>query len=383
MRTCEICSGTRLRLLHRQAFVIPGAQTLGHYNVVCCEDCGFVFADDISSQPMQDDYYESSGRHLHAAKVPAGLAEAHRAFFDFITVHLPGLDKDAAVLDIGSSMGHFLNLFKPAGYRDLLGLEPSAAASELAREIYGIEVVPSALEGFDPGKRFDLISMCGVLEHLVALDQALERVAGLLAQDGHVFIAVPDAGSFGAQPPREPFLEFALEHINFFTRDSLDNLFGKHGLRRIAAVSQWNDFYANRYLLVLYGRGEQRQWLADPQGAESVARYVRLSQEALSSVAQKIDALVDSGVPLIVWGAGSLAQRLYATTRLPECKLIAFVDSNPQLHGIRMLDIPIHDPVWVNGHREASILVASYVYGEEIRQRLSSDFNWKSPVILI
>jgi SAM-dependent methyltransferase len=383
MRTCEICSGTSLRQLHRQVFVIPGAQALGHYTVVCCEGCGFVFADDIPSQPVQDDYYESSGRHLHAAKVPAGLAEAHKAFFDFIATHLSGLDKDAAVLDIGSSMGHFLNLFRQSGFRNLLGLEPSTAASELAKQTYGIEVIPAALEDFQPGRCFSLISMCGVLEHLVALDQALERMDRLLAQDGHVFIAVPDAGSFGAQTPREPFLEFALEHINFFTGASLDNLFGKHGFRRVAAVSQWNDFYANRYLLVLYARGEKRPWQQDRQGAESVARYVSLSQEVLSSVAEKIAALADSGVPLIVWGAGSLAQRLYATTRLQECNLLAFVDSNPQLHGSRMLDIPIHGPDWITGHREASILVASYVYGEEIRQRLGSEFNWKSPIIVI
>ncbi|MBU0623101.1 MAG: class I SAM-dependent methyltransferase [Gammaproteobacteria bacterium] len=372
-----------MRQLHRQAFVIPGAKAFGHYTVVCCEDCGFVYADDIPPQPVQDDYYESSGRHLHAAKVPAGLAEAHKAFFDFITAHLPRLAKEAAILDIGSSMGHFLNLFRQSGHRNLLGLEPSAAASELAKETYDIEVVPAALEDFQPGKRFSLISMCGVLEHLVALDEALGRMDGLLAQDGHVFIAVPDAGSFGAQPPREPFLEFALEHINFFTGDSLDNLFGKHGLKRVAAVSQWNDFYANRYLLVLYARGEKRQWITDPQGAESVARYVRLSQEVLSSVAQKIAVLADSGVPLIVWGAGSLAQRLCATTRLPECNLLAFVDSNVQLLGSKMLDIPIHAPGWIDGHRDASILVASYVYGKEIRDRLSADFDWKAPIILI
>jgi hypothetical protein len=385
MRTCEICSGTNLQPLHRQAFIVPGAEVIDHYDVVCCERCGFVYADNIPSQPEQDAYYEESGRHLHAANLPDGLKAAHRDFFDFIIASLPKLDAGSAVLDVGSSMGHFLNLFKTSGFRDISGLEPSAAASELAKSTYDIDVVPAALEDFRPGRRFDLVTLCGVLEHLVSLHDTVARIEQLLAVNGYLFVAVPDAASFGAGEPREPFLEFAPEHINFFTRQSLDNLLRKHGLKEVASASQWNDFYANRYLLALYSRGEAQDGVPcrDETGPDSVNRYIAFSSARMASVNGKINALADSAAPLIVWGAGSLASRLCATTRLASCKVLGFVDANPQLHGKTLLERPIHPPEWLEQHREATVLIASYVYGAEINKTLTGQFGWKGPVVTI
>ncbi|MDD5363742.1 MAG: methyltransferase domain-containing protein [Gallionellaceae bacterium] len=385
MRTCEICSGHRLRQLHRQTFLFPGTNRTGHYDVVTCEDCGFTYASDIPSRAEQEAYYEASGRHLHAAHVPAGLAEAHRAFYDFIVANHPNLATDSAILDIGSSMGHFLNLFKSAGYRSILGLEPSSMASTLARDTYGIEVIPATLEDFHPGRQFDLITLCGVLEHLTSLHDLVSGIGRLLPDRGYLFIAVPDAASFGEREPREPFLEFALEHINFFTDQSLDNLLRPHGFERVASLSQWNDFYANRYLLALYNHGpiERPAPVRDESGTDSVARYIDMSNARLATIAGKVDALADTGTPIVIWGAGSLASRLCATTRLPECNILAFVDVNPQLHGQTLLGRPIHPPEWLDGRREATVFIASYVYGAEIRQALADKFHWGDAIVTI
>lgn len=385
MRICEICFDKKRHLLHRQAFIVPGADKIDHYDVVCCKRCGFVYADNIPSKLEQDAYYEESGRHLHAANLPPGLKAAHQAFFEFIAVSLPRLDVGDAVLDVGSSMGHFLCLFKAAGFRDISGLEPSAAASELARETYGIDVVPAAIEDFHPGRRFELVTLCGVLEHLVSLHEMVARIEQLLAANGHLFIAVPDAASFGASEPREPFLEFALEHINFFTRQSLANLMREHGLKEVASTSQWNDFYANRYLLALYARDTASVDVLeqDESGHDSVSRYIALSNARMARVNDKINALATAAAPLIIWGAGSLASRLCATTRLASCNILGFVDGNPQLHGKTLLERPIHPPEWLEQHREATVLIASYVYGAEISKALTGRFGWRQPVITI
>ena len=385
MRACEICTDIPRQLLHRQAFLIPGVNKTSYYNVVCCERCGFVYADDIPSQAEQDAYYEASGRHLHATSVPPGLSAAHRAFFDFIIASNPELNTDSAILDVGSSMGHFLNLFKTAGYSELLGLEPSGMASQLAQSTYGIEVVPRALDNFKPARHFDLITLCGVLEHLVSLKDTVKQISRLLANTGRLFIAVPDAASFGEREPREPFLEFALEHINFFTERSLDNLMRPHGFRLLASTSQWNDFYGNRYLLALYEHDEEKTspTKRDETGPDSVRRYIELSNSRLNTVSRQIGTLADSREPLIVWGAGSLASRLCVTTRLPECNLLAFVDANPQLHGKALLGKPIYAPVWIDQHREATILIASYVYGTEIRNKLIEEFHWSGSIAVI
>ncbi|MDR3395077.1 MAG: methyltransferase domain-containing protein [Parasulfuritortus sp.] len=385
MRTCEICSGTHIRQLHRQDFLVPGSGEASHYDVVVCENCGFTFADNIPAQLEQSAYYEDSERHLHAADLPAGLAEAHRTFFEFVLATHPHLQKEAAILDVGSSMGHFLNRFKIAGFTNIQGLEPSTAASELARDTYGISVTPLALENYLPGHQFDLITLCGVLEHLVALRETVNRIDSLCAEEGFLFIAVPDAGNFGNQSPREPFLEFALEHINFFTARSLDNLLLPHGFRAVAKTSLWNDFYANHYLLALYEKhpATQKTIVPDSAGRDSLTRYIALSHARLSSIAADIDALRVSAEPIVVWGAGSLASRLCATTSLPECNVISFIDSNLQLHGRTLHGKPIRAPDWLKDKSELTVFVASYVYGDQIKKTLLDMFNWHGRIITL
>jgi len=108
-----------------------------------------------------------------------------------------------------------------------------------------------------------------------------------------------------------------------------------------------------------------------------------MSDSRLATISEKIDALADSATQIVVWGAGSLASRLCATTRLVECDILAFVDANPQLHGQTLLDRPIHAPEWLDAHRNATVFIASYVYGAEIRQVLADKFHWGDSIVTI
>lgn len=374
------------QLLHRQAFMIPGAEQISCYDVVCCNKCGFVFADNIPAQPEQNEYYAASGRHLHAFELPAGLAAAHQTFYEFIRANdAPHLQIDSGILDIGCSMGHFLDRFKQDGFADIQGLEPSVSASELARDVYGIDVTPATLEDFRPQRKFDLITLCGVMEHLVALQDTVSRMGELLEADGRLFLAVPDAGSFGSAPPREPFLEFALEHVNFFTSHSLDNLLLPYGYKPIAKASKWNSFYANSYLLALYERssGKSAELHLDQTGRSSLTRYIALSQARMLSITTTIDELRLSAEPVAVWGAGSLTSRLCATTRLMESNVVAFIDSNEDLHGQAVLGKPVHSPAWLKNNTDLTVFVASYVYADQISIILRDEFNWRGRILTL
>jgi len=156
-------------------------------------------------------------------------------FSIFISRNLPSLhDEDFTLFDVGSAMGHFLSHFKNSGIHQIIGLDPNPAARYLAAKHYGIDVRTGSIDHFEHEQVFSLITLCGVLEHLYDLHTTVSRIDALLETGGHVFIAVPDAGSFGQQPPTEPFLEFAAEHIDFFTRETLSELFRRHGFEMVA-----------------------------------------------------------------------------------------------------------------------------------------------------
>lgn len=381
-RDCQICAGEESQLLHRQPFMLAGdLQT--HYDVVACVRCGFMYADEIPSQRDHDAYYESSGKHVYDRGVPAGLSAIHRSFYDFISEHTSLAKAGDGVLDIGSSMGHFLNLFKQAGVGRLQGIEPSMAARELAAETYGIDVAACTLERFEPERPFALASICGVLEHIVELRAALEHTRRFLPEGGLLFVAVPDAAAFGRKPPREPFLEFALEHVDFFTQRSLDNLLANAGYVPHAYASKHNDHYDNHYILALY-RKEARtepRWQADHEGPQQMRRYVAACEQRLEGVRRTIDACVESKEPLAVWGVGSLTSRLMASTRLGAANIVQFIDRNPALQGTKLRGVPVTDPESLRGKNHA-VFVASYVFGKEIERILREDFRYAGRIIL-
>ena len=385
MPNCPVCRSDDKEGLHRQLFVFPELAAPTHYDVAHCRSCGFVFAENLPAQ-IQHEYYSEAVHHLHTA-LPDGLAAIHARFFEFIAARLPSIhDEGVSVLDVGSAMGHFLARFKAAGIRQITGLDPNPQARTLARQHYGIDVRTGTIDHFTHERPFGLITLCGVLEHIDDLHRGLTRIGALLDTGGHVFIAVPDAGSFGLQTPAEPFLEFAAEHIRFFTRNTLENLFAQHGFEMLACQSQRNTFYGNSYLLALFGRtgaATARSSAYDPAGRASILRYIDSSTAALARTASLIAELAAGQQPLVVWGAGSLSARLCATTALMKTNLLAFIDRNPQLQGKRLLGVPIQPPSHLSSITGCSVLIASTTYADEIENFLLSEMRWPGRILKI
>lgn len=381
MRICEICGGADLAPLHRQHFLFPGLAQPIHYDVVACRNCGFTFANNIPDQSSLNQFYQAAEHHLHTA-LPPGLKRIHGDFFQFIQNHA-ALSPEMDILDIGSGMGHFLQHFKAAGFSSLLGIEPSPAAAHLAREIYDLEIKTATIDNLALDKKFDLVTLCGVLEHIADLRQSIARIASFLHDEGYLFIAVPDAAAFGIAPPAEAFLEFALEHINFFSDISLDNLLQQAGFTRIAIASQHNDFYHNDYLLALYQKIKFKttEVLFDSKSSHSISAYIDLSKQQLKPLAERIERLVATQAPVIIWGAGALTSRLLCDTRLGEANIHSIVDKNRNLHGKNLNGICIRAPESIRAHCDHTVFIASTTYAEEITQILKTQYAWTGDII--
>ncbi|MGB3392864.1 MAG: class I SAM-dependent methyltransferase [Stenotrophomonas sp.] len=381
IRNCEICDGRELESVHRQEFLFPGLAQPVHYDVVACRTCGFAFASDIPDQSSLDQFYQASEHHLHAV-LPQGLQRIHADFFRFVHQHA-GLADDVHILDIGSGMGHFLHHFQTAGFGNLQGIEPSPAAATLARQAYGLEIHTATIDNFPAHERFGLVSLCGVLEHIADLRRSMNRISALLHDDGQLFIAVPDASAFGQTIPAEPFLEFALEHINFFSPTSLDNLLRASGFEKVAATSQHNDFYDNSYLLALYRRTTAPSPIPakDVEATASLCAYVDLSRQRLQPVEKLAAQLVASQEPLLIWGAGALTSRLLCDTRLGQANICGIVDRNRGLHGKQLLSVPIAPPDSIADHPGATVFIASTTYAAEIRSMLAEQYAWSGKII--
>lgn len=384
-RCCAVCHTENKLHLHRQFFISPGIASSLHYDVVECRQCGFFFADALPAEDALNAYYAASGHHLHV-ELPQGIKEIHAGMYQFVRQHLV-LNSESRVLDIGSSMGHFLNYFKQDGITRLIGIEPSMEAASLAHQHYGIEVLTTPFADYQAETCFDLISLCGVLEHLLKPDQVLAKIRGMLSEEGRVFIAVPDADSFGSIVSDEPFLEFALEHINFFGRQSLQQLFQINGFEVLNCESIYNHFYNNNYLYLIARKALSTQSLTslDSNGVthESVGRYIAQSKARLADIDELFDSVIAQQQKLIVWGAGSFTRRLCATTRLAEMDILGFIDKNTGLQGKHLLGKSIQAPAWLADKTDHTVLIASTTYADEICDELIKRYHWQGDILTL
>lgn len=386
-RPCQVCGGEERRLLFRQRFAqIAGGSLLNGYDVVVCSDCGCGFADDLPSQVEFDSYYEGLSRYESAERAgenPVFERDRAAAIADLITSFLPS--RDARVLEVGCATGRLLHEIGSRGFANVSGLDPSPSCAETALREFGISVETGTL--FTLSQREDELDMAllvGVLEHIRDLSGALSVLWKALKAEGRLYLEVPDACEFATWLDA-PFQQFSVEHINFFSRWSLENLLRVNGfrvldLKRLARpVTETSTMPVIAAIFEKTG-GPSERWVRDEGTEAGLLEYIRRSEALAQSDVAVINDLVESGDPIVLWGVGTNATRLLSTTRLGQANIVAFFDSNPKVQGKNLLGVRIRPPAEL-GQMPYPVLVASRVFQDEIERQIREDLHCSNKII--
>lgn len=130
--------------------------------------------------------------------------------------------KNKTVLDIGTGTGDFLFYCKQKGFL-VTGIEPSDIARQQAIE-KKVEVHKDLKDVL--GKKFDVITMWHVLEHVPNVYEYLEQLKNLLNDNGKLIVAVPNFKSFDADYYKEYWAAYDVpRHLWHFSQKSIQELF--------------------------------------------------------------------------------------------------------------------------------------------------------------
>jgi hypothetical protein len=365
VRPCPVCDSVAHDVLYEQRFEDFAAGSITDaYDVVACRDCGMCFASGLPDEARFSEYYGQSSKYdLSAQDAKVSPFEAMRYADEarFIGEHVP--DRDGAVLDIGTATGDLLVALRDIGFTSVHGVEPSPEAARKARETHGLDVIAGdarAAKAWSSG--FSVVSLVAVLEHLVDPATALRETAELLNAEGTLYLLVPDTARF-SDDLDAPYQEFSVEHINYFTLASLTNLLSVAGLEVVvgrASVVKGQDTNGPA-IEVLCRRSDRVPAVrVDTGGVNDLRRYIADSAAKEAGVLTRIAELADRQSPFYVWGTGTNALHLLASSRLAACNIVAFLDSNPHYAGRELAGRPVMAPRDVK-NLDAPILVASAV----------------------
>ena len=373
-RPCPLCGNPAPDVLAQLSLPQPSHSPLpSGYRLVACAACDFVYADTPAVQTDYDRYYRQLAKYGGPTGTGAGQNPADQrrleALADRLEALLPG--KDAAILDIGCGAGGLLQALHRRGYTRAEGLDPDPAAVAAARA-QGLPVhagLATESPGLYAGRDFDLIVLSHVAEHLRDLDW-LDGLPRLLAPAGALYVEVPDPRGYDCTH-RPPLYYFDSEHINHFSPRALHRLFTRMGLHPVAfpatplILADGTPYPAFAGIATQARTGIDARGDGDTPCADALRRYLADSLQR-GAARLSIQPPIGPG-PVLVWGAGSWAQRLLGMGAIPLAQVQAFLDSAPNKQGQLLAGKPIVAPAdGLSRHPDAQVLVCVAVNPHQI-----------------
>ena len=379
LRPCPMCGGREIEVLHRQPLQQPAGSPLPDaYDVADCLACGFVYADTPATQQDYDRYYAVFSKYEDTAVASGRGIDALEAgrFEETAAAIASRLGAAARILDIGCAGGGLLTALRRRGFTSLCGVDGAPGCVVSVRELgFEAHCLPlSRLQELNDSGPFDGIVLSHVLEHVADVHPLMTAVAALAAPDGRIYLETPDAARY-ADHPYVPFYFFDSEHINHFDPRQLGVLGARFGLAEEAV--------GERTIAVAPGKYYPAAWAwlrksSVPAAARAeahtglgaaVRRYV--AQCHAMPASPVLQRLALAGTPVVVWGAGSFAQRVFGLGALDSCRVVAIVDRDRNKQGLQFAGRTIEVPeAALARHPEAVILVLAAVHGAAIAQEV-------------
>lgn len=202
-----------------------GPRHCAHYRIVRCPDCSHAYCSPRHPDmfrnyvDVEDAAYQRNQeqRTATARRVIARMSEFKPA---------------GRLLDIGCSTGDFLDLARRS--YTVEGLELSGWAADAA-ERRGLTVHRCTLAEFRPDAPYDVLTLWGVIEHFEFPAQELARMNRLLEPGGLVCLWTGDFDSLFSRILGERWWYVQGQHIQYFTRRSIERLFRDQGFSLVSS----------------------------------------------------------------------------------------------------------------------------------------------------
>jgi len=227
---CTVCNSQNLvELFDAPDFWVSKEK----FTIVKCADCGFAYTKNAPDAANIGKYYQHADYVSHT-DTQQGL---FFKIYHFVRETMLGKKRQMIekhivkgnLLDIGAGTGYFANHMQQNQW-NVNGVEPDTGAANIAQQKFNIKLNNSLEDVVNKGNTYQAISMWHVLEHVHELDEYFNHFKKLLAQNGKLFIAVPNHTSFDGKFYKQNWAAWDVpKHLWHFSPKSMQILAEKNG----------------------------------------------------------------------------------------------------------------------------------------------------------
>ena len=360
---CTICKKS-LRMLNEVKYWNGFANKDYIQKIGYCDNCDFVTTlNPISYEEQKwlynggDDYSNFSSKNIEKDNNLIRIRKM-KSTLDALELNIN------TVFDVGAHNGELLDYFKKHG-KQIFGCDTSEQGIQNARERYGIELILGDLHSVI-GKcnldKYDLVSVCHVMEHIVDLDEFCRDLASLT--DKYIYIEVPCVTE---RKCGEPFGFFAEEHINYFSPYSMTVLMEKHGFDLVEMqIDHMIGFkIENGFPMIraVYKKGKSSTIVRSLINSDEVInKYFYYSKNIMDNIDNTIKTFENKKIA--VFGASFQLNRLIAYTSLRNMDITCIIDNSKEKQGryyhIGEKAVPIVSPMEAGNYSIEYLILASW-----------------------
>lgn len=382
-RECICCGDSGGLNISLGTFSIAGIGET-EMNLKICNSCGSVIQDPVVSPEVMQFHYENLSNYTNVSRdgrPDSTSIEAMTRQTKIIENHIT----TGSVFEVGCATGYTLSELKRKGWL-VSGCEPSASASNVARKLYEIEVQTGQFENIEiPDKAFDLVLISHVLEHLYEPIKCLKKVNKILKDKGYLLVEVPCL----TNPENWGNGYFTFEHINLFSKNTLENCIVKSGFLPKDVVISLN---SSEYPVVtvmaqkVQIESESISYYDSPlEIRELIDTYLQSNESEWNRINILLAKELNGFKKIVIWGGGvHTSQLLRNTTSIHRDQVVALVDIDASKHGMEICGIKICSSTMVDLSDPAiAIVISSKAYENEIKLFLLNQMNLQSKMICL
>ena len=232
---CSKCKTINRRIIDKCHYCgssksLPWGKPLRDFYAVQCLRCSLVYLKNPLSENMIKYYYDSYLSNVHSKFKQKKImrAKMYKIELDYLISCINNFKKIKNVLDVGCGGGFFLDLFKKYK-KKTCGVEISKDSYLQAKKKHNM-YYGEFNQKIKFRKKFDLIIMRGVIEHVFNPKYYIKLGQKILKKGGYFFItATPKLDSIAADIFKERWIVHSPEsHVMHFTESHIDSLFIKN-----------------------------------------------------------------------------------------------------------------------------------------------------------
>lgn len=206
-----------------------------HFSISQCDNCGYKFTNPRPVEETIGNYYKSDGYVSHNSTKKGIINKIYHIVrnYQFTRKHKQivklQISSGKNLLDIGCGTGDFINYMCQRGW-SVDGVETDKQARLLAINNSGVSIFESLYS--KNLKKYDVITLWHVLEHVYEIKGFVNQLKKLLKKDGLIVVGVPNSASYDANFYGGNWYAYDLPiHSSHFVKGDIKNIANLYGLK--------------------------------------------------------------------------------------------------------------------------------------------------------